>query len=73
MSEATYKVVEIIGSSPESWEQAAKNAINEVSKRIKDVRVAEIVKMDMKVGEGGVAAFRIRINVSFKYDEASAA
>ncbi len=67
MTESTYKVIEVVGSSSVSWEQAAKNAIEEVSKSIRNIRVAEIVQMDLKVEDGGIVAFRTRINISFKY------
>jgi len=67
MSESVYKVIELVGTSPTSWEEAAKNAVETASKSLKDLRVAEISKLDMKVEEGKVAAFRARVKLSFKY------
>ena len=68
MSESVYKVIELVGSSPTSWEEAAKNAVETASKSLKDLRVAEISKLDMKVEGGRVTAFRARVNLSFKYN-----
>ncbi len=67
MSESVYKVIELVGTSPTSWEDAAKNAVETASKSLKDLRVAEITKLDMKVENGRVTAFRSRVNLSFKY------
>ena len=67
MSESIYKVIELVGSSPVSWEEAAKNAVETASKSLRDLRVAEIVKLDMKVENGKVTAFRARVKLSFKY------
>lgn len=67
MSESVYKVIELVGSSPTSWEEAAKNAVETASKSLSDLRVAEISKLDMKVEGGRVTAFRARVNLSFKY------
>ena len=67
MSESVYKVIELVGSSPTSWEEAAKNAVETASKSLSDLRVAEISKLDMKVEGGQVTAFRARVNLSFKY------
>ena len=67
MSESVYKVIELVGSSPNSWEEAAKNAVETASKSLSDLRVAEIGKLDMKVEGGRVTAFRARVNLSFKY------
>lgn len=63
-----YKIVEVIGSSPLSWEAAAKNAVEAASKTLRDLRIAEVSKMDMKVEKGKVIAFRTRVTLSFKYD-----
>ncbi len=68
MSESIYKVVELVGTSTESWEQAARNAVERAGKSLRDLRVAEITKMDMKVEDGKVTAFRARVNLSFKYE-----
>ncbi len=67
MSESVYKVIELVGTSSTSWEEAAKNAVETASKSLKDLRVAEISKLDMKVEAGKVTAFRARVNLSFKY------
>ena len=67
MSESVYKVIELVGSSATSWEDAAKNAVETASRSLKDLRVAEITKLDMKVENGRVTAFRSRVNLSFKY------
>ena len=67
--ESTYKVIELIGTSPSSWEEAAKNALETASKSLKDLRIAEVVEFDMKVEEGKITAYRARIKISFKYQE----
>jgi flavin-binding protein dodecin len=67
MSESVYKVIELVGTSPTSWEEAAKNAVETAAKSLQDLRVAEISKLDMKVEGGKVTAFRARVNLSFKY------
>lgn len=66
--DAVYKIVEVIGTSDTSWEEAARNAVETASKTLRDLRVAEITKLDMKVENGKVAAFRARVSLSFKYD-----
>jgi dodecin len=65
---AVYKLVEVIGTSPTSWEDAAKNAVETAAKTLRDLRIAEVVKMDMKVEGGKVRAFRTRVLLSFKYE-----
>jgi flavin-binding protein dodecin len=67
MVESVYKIIEVVGSSPESWEDAAKKAVEAAGKSLKDLRIAEIADMDMKVEDGKVTAFRARVKVSFKY------
>lgn len=67
MSGSVYKVVELVGSSPNSWEEAVKNAVETAGKSLRDLRVAEISKLDVKVEAGKVAAFRARVQLSFKY------
>lgn len=69
MPESVYKIIELVGTSPESWEQAAKNAVETASKSLTDLRVAEISKLDMKVENNKVTAFRARVSVSFKYQK----
>lgn len=65
---AVYKIVEIVGSSPVSWEDAARIAVESASKTLRDMRVAEVVKLDMKVDNGKVVAYRARVSMSFKYE-----
>jgi len=67
MVETTYKIVELVGTSTNSWEEAAKNAIETAGKSLRDLRIAEIVKLDMTVEDGKVTSFRARVNLSFKY------
>jgi len=67
MSNSVYKVIELVGSSATSWEDAAKNAVETAASSLKDLRVAEISKLDMKVEGGRVTAYRARVNLSFKY------
>ena len=62
-----YKVIEIIGSSPATWEDAAKKAVETAAKTLKDIRIAEVKELDMHVEEGKVVAYRVKLNVSFKY------
>jgi flavin-binding protein dodecin len=67
MSESVYKVIELVGSSEDSWEQAARNAVETAGKSLKNLRVAEITKLDMKVENGKVTAYRAKVSLSFKY------
>jgi len=67
-ADSVYKITEVIGTSPTSWEDAAKNAVETASKTLRDLRVAEIVKLDVKVENGRVAAYRTRVALSFKYE-----
>lgn len=67
--ESTYKLIELIGTSPSSWEEAAKNAVETARKTLKDLRVAEAVEFDMKVEDGKVTAYRTKVKISFKYQE----
>lgn len=69
MAESVYKVIELVGTSTESWEKAAMNAVNTASKSLRDLRVAEITQFDLKIENGKVTAFRTRVNVSFKYQK----
>jgi flavin-binding protein dodecin len=62
-----YKVIEIIGGSEKSWEDAAKKAVETASKSLKEVRVAEVKELDMRIEEGKVAEYRVKLRVSFKY------
>ncbi len=68
MSDSTYKIIELVGTIDVSWEEAAKNAVETAAKTIKDLRIAEVTKLDMKVENGNVSAYRARVNLSFKYE-----
>jgi len=68
MSESVYKVIELVGTSDVSWEDAAKKAVETASKSLRDLRVTEITQQDLKVENGKVVAFRSRVKLSFKYD-----
>jgi flavin-binding protein dodecin len=68
MADSVYKVIELVGSSDKSWEQAARNAVEEAAKTLKNLRIAEITKLDMRVEDGKVAAYRAKVSLSFKYE-----
>jgi hypothetical protein len=68
VAETVYKVVEVIGTSPTSWEEAAANAVATAAETLRDLRIAEVVKMDMRVEDGKVTAYRTRVLLSFKYE-----
>jgi flavin-binding protein dodecin len=68
MPRSVYKVVELIGTSPKSWEEAAANAVATASKTLRDLRIAEVVEMDMQIEDGKVVNYRTKINLSFKYE-----
>jgi flavin-binding protein dodecin len=70
MSESVYRVTEVVGVSSDSWEQAARNAVEKVGESVRELRIAEVVRQDMTINDGKVAEFRIRLDVSFKYDRA---
>lgn len=65
---AVYKIIEIVGTSPTSWEDAARMAVESAAKTLRDLRVAEITKLDMKLDDSKVIAYRARVSVSFKYE-----
>jgi dodecin len=67
MAESVYKIIEVVGSSANSWEDAAKNAVEMSAKSLTDLRIAEIADLDMKVEDGKVTAYRARVKISFKY------
>lgn len=67
MAESVYKIIELVGTSNTSWEEAAKNAVEQAGDSLKDLRIAEIVQLDMKVEDNKVTAYRARVKVSFKY------
>jgi len=68
MSDSVYRIIDVVGTSTKSWEEAAQNAINTASGTLRDLRVAEITKLDLKVENGKVAAYRARVSLSFKYE-----
>jgi hypothetical protein len=68
MADSIYKVIELVGTSTESWEKAAKNAVERAAQSLRDLRVAEVVKLDMAINDGKVEAYRAKLNVSFKYE-----
>jgi dodecin len=67
-ADAVYKVVDVVGVSETSWEDAGRNAVETAAGSLRDLRVAEVTKMDMRVENGKVAAFRTRVSLSFKYE-----
>jgi hypothetical protein len=67
MEGSVYKIIEIVGTSPKSWEDAAKVAIETASKTLEDLRVAEVVKQDVTIEKGKVTGYRVRLTISFKY------
>ena len=64
---AVYKIIEIVGTNPKSWEDAARSALITATKSLEDLRIAEVVKQDVTVENGKITAFRVRLNISFKY------
>lgn len=68
MADSVYKVIELVGTSAVSWEEAAKSAVEIAGKSLKNLRIAEINKLDMKIDNGKVVGYRARISVSFKYE-----
>ena len=69
MDKSVYKVIELVGTSEKSWEDAAKNALETASKSLSNLRIAEVNKLDMKIEDNKVVAFRARVSVSFKYED----
>jgi flavin-binding protein dodecin len=68
MSESVYKVIELVGTSTDSWEKAAKAAVDRAAKSLRDLRVAEVIEQDMVLDNGKVTAYRAKVKVSFKYE-----
>ena len=66
---AVYKVIEIVGTSPKGWEDAADAAIKRASQSLRDLRIAEVVKQDVQIEEGKIVAYRVRLNVSFRFED----
>ena len=69
MPESVYKVIELVGTSTESWEKAATAAVETASKSLKDLRIAEVVEFDMQIEDGNVRAYRAKVKISFKYQQ----
>jgi flavin-binding protein dodecin len=68
MSEGVYRIVDVVGVSETSWEEAGRNAVETAAGSLRDLRVAEVMKLDMKIENGKVSAFRTRVSLSFKYE-----
>jgi flavin-binding protein dodecin len=68
MADSVYRVTEVIGSSSESWEAAAQNAVQTAGKSIRDLRVAEVVRQDVTIENGAITSYRVRLGISFKYE-----
>ncbi len=71
MAESVYRVTELVGTSSESWERAAASAVETASQTLRDLRIAEVVELDLQIEEGRVRAYRARIKVSFKYERSA--
>ncbi len=68
MTDSVYKIIELVGTSEVSWEEAARNAVETASKTLRDLRVAEVTKLDMRIEDGKVVAYRARVQLSFKVE-----
>jgi hypothetical protein len=69
VADSVYKVIELVGTSTESWEKAAGAAVEQAAKSLRDLRIAEVVEMDLQIDDGKVRAYRTKIKVSFKYEK----
>ncbi len=69
MAESVYKVIEIVGSSSESWEKAAAAAVERAGKSLRDLRIAQVVEEDIQITDGKISAFRVRLKLSFKFED----
>jgi len=69
MAESVYKIIEVVGTSTESWEKAAAAVVNRAAKTLRDLRVAEIVQLDMQISDGKVEAYRAKVRLSFKFED----
>ena len=69
MADSVYKVIELVGTSTESWEKAATAAVDQAAKTLRDLRIAEVVELDVQIDEGKVRAYRAKVKVSFKYEK----
>jgi flavin-binding protein dodecin len=68
MSESVYRVTEVIGASPDSWEAAARNAVETASQSVRDLRIAEATRFDVTIEDGKISTYRVRLDISFKYE-----
>lgn len=68
MTDSVYRVTEVIGTSAESWEEAARTAVATAARTVRDLRVAEVVRQDVTIEDGGITAYRVRLAISFKYE-----
>jgi flavin-binding protein dodecin len=68
MSDSVYKIIELVGTSPTSWEDAAGNAVKKASETLRDLRIAEVSAMDMHISEGKIESYRTKVKVSFKFE-----
>ena len=69
MPESVYKIIELVGTSTESWEKAVAAAVEKASKSLRDLRIAEVFEMDVQIADGKVSAYRAKVKVSFKYED----
>ncbi len=69
MADSVYKVIELVGTSTESWEKAAALAVDQAAKTLRDLRIAEVVELDAQIDEGKIRAYRAKVRVSFKYEK----
>ena len=68
MGDSVYRVTEVIGTSSESWEAAARNAVSTAARSVRDLRVAEVIRQDITIENGAITSYRVRLGISFKYD-----
>ena len=69
MTESIYKIIELVGSSEKSWEDAANNAVSKAAETLRDIRICEVIQLDTKIVDNKITAYRARVKVSFKYEE----
>jgi flavin-binding protein dodecin len=69
MADSVYRVTEVIGVSTESWEAAARTAVETAGQTVRDLRIAEVLRQDLTIDEGGIVSYRIRLGISFKYEQ----
>jgi flavin-binding protein dodecin len=68
MADGVYRVTEVIGTSADSWEAAARNAVETAAKTVRDLRIAEVIRQDVTIENGSISSYRVRLGISFKYD-----